>query len=643
MKKLLLIASIVALFTIALTAQPVPARYLYQQLLLDSGDILGYVTAASPAHTTDFYFSVYNNALDETVDTNTVGATNMRVCVQGGMAFAIINQSVFSAAWPTGSILTLTLTYTPTAETATHDVTVPAGTATITMFGANAWVLPWGNAHITGSVVSIHDLTGLDFTAPGALNITVTIPDYDIEVPDGWSGTVTPVLAGYTFVPAFFEYTNVTTDIGAQNYQMVGDVAPDAPIIVSPLDGTVFDTWAAPQTVDLEWGPPVAGYLPVEGYKLNWNNEGWVDMLMETTWTTPPLDTGAYTWSVLAYINTPRGKGYVPVKSKISNPAALPKGDGAVATAAFEVIIGIPEIEIPGSPPTGVTIVEGGTINVLPGYDTGLPAVAYTITATGTWNITIHRPAGYPTQWHIYLLVGAILNHEVTDEESYTFFGVNFDFKGDVITIIDDNDSLTLPVELSSFTAVLTGNFFVKLTWVSQSETGLLGYKVYRNETNDLSTAVSITPVMIPATNTSTMQTYSITDTEVYVGSTYWYWLESVDFGHSQFHGPVSILVEGEVPPVLPTQNALGNAYPNPFKASTRTTIDVNIKEGETGQVTIYNILGQAVQTFTKGAGYHKIVWDGKDSRGNACGSGIYFYKLSSPSLNQTKKMVIVK
>lgn len=201
----------------------------------------------------------------------------------------------------------------------------------------------------------------------------------------------------------------------------------------------------------------------------------------------------------------------------------------------------------------------------------------------------------------------------------------------------------TLPVELSSFTAVLTAKNFVKLTWVSQSETEMLGYRVYRGESGDQASAIMITPTMEPATNTSTTQSYSITDDEVSIGSTYWYWLESVDYASSHFHGPVSIIVEGEVPPVLPETTTMKNAYPNPFRMNSSTTIDVAVKAGENGIVTIYNILGQAVKTFKVSEGTTKINWNGRDAKGNACGSGIYFYKLSTPSMNQTKKMVIVK
>jgi flagellar hook assembly protein FlgD len=49
------------------------------------------------------------------------------------------------------------------------------------------------------------------------------------------------------------------------------------------------------------------------------------------------------------------------------------------------------------------------------------------------------------------------------------------------------------------------------------------------------------------------------------------------------------------------------------------------------------------VKTFKVSEGTTKINWNGRDAKGNACGSGIYFYKLSTPSMNQTKKMVIVK
>lgn len=200
-----------------------------------------------------------------------------------------------------------------------------------------------------------------------------------------------------------------------------------------------------------------------------------------------------------------------------------------------------------------------------------------------------------------------------------------------------------LPVELSSFTAVLTNDLNVKLTWVSQSETNLSGYRVYRNEESNLNDAILITPTMIPATNSSQEQSYEIEDSEVENYTTYYYWLESVDYNNSQFYGPVIVVVEGNIPPVTPEITTLKNAYPNPFRANGSTNIEVAIKAGETGTITIYNIMGQVIRTYKVTEGIHTIQWNGRDSQGNICGSGIYFYKLTTPSLNQTKKMVIVK
>lgn len=216
-------------------------------------------------------------------------------------------------------------------------------------------------------------------------------------------------------------------------------------------------------------------------------------------------------------------------------------------------------------------------------------------------------------------------------------------------TVVNDhNDAVdflahieTLPVELSSFTAVLTAQNYVQLSWTSESETNLLGYRVYRSESLEFASSILLTPVMIEATNSSTQHSYRFTDAQVEIESTYNYWLESVDYANTTLHGPVIVHVEGTEVPTLPQTTMLGNAYPNPFK--TQTKIALAVKAGENATVTIYNILGQAIKTYSVSEGTHTINWDGRDNHNQACGSGIYFYKLQSPTMNQTKKMVIVK
>ncbi len=197
------------------------------------------------------------------------------------------------------------------------------------------------------------------------------------------------------------------------------------------------------------------------------------------------------------------------------------------------------------------------------------------------------------------------------------------------------------PVEMSSFTATTSAEGFVGLRWTTESETDMLGYRVYRSETSQVAAAITITPILIGATNTSSQAVYQHEDHEVEANNTYYYWLEGVDVNASQFFGPVSATVTGQEIPEFPIQNLLGNAYPNPFKDGTSFT--VNIKAGDHGTVSIYNGLGQKVRTFEVGEGSREIFWDGLDQYGSRCVSGVYLYKLSSQSLNVTKKMLIVK
>jgi flagellar hook assembly protein FlgD len=60
----------------------------------------------------------------------------------------------------------------------------------------------------------------------------------------------------------------------------------------------------------------------------------------------------------------------------------------------------------------------------------------------------------------------------------------------------------------------------------------------------------------------------------------------------------------------------------------------------------VYNVAGQLVRTLvngTKDAGSYAITWDGKNDRGSAVASGIYFYKMETKDFSQTKKMVMLR
>ena len=514
------------------------------------------------------------------------------------------------------------------------------------------WIAPQPTTHIiSGMITSQWDLSGVTISATDIdpANITYDAGAYTVTVPDGWDGTVTPYKEGYIFEPASYTYTDVVADTPNQDFVMKTVVAPGVPTNLSPNAITL--TYNEPTAVVLTWDAVAAA----EGYKLQWNEGEIQDLGNVLTWTTPALGAGTYTWKVCAYNNTAT-KSYTPVRVQINgrgtSPANSPKADGGWAEASFIVEIiayDIPEgtpVTPPGATVTVTITITGGNANygsgVLPPWPNTsfIPVEQYflDLIGMGPWTITFNTSA----PWAAYFLSG--IWHAVQNEggTTITFTITGAKDVGDLPVVLGDADP-TLPVELSYFAATLTAENFVNIAWTTQTETNMNGFNIYRNEGSDI-LAGAIQIAYIPATNTSTTQNYKHIDREVENGHTYYYWLECVETnGESTFNGPSPVYVDGPTPPVLPEYTIMHNAYPNPFRAGDGTTINVDVKAGDTGTVTIYNILGQVVKTVPVIQGKNDIFWNGRDSKGNLCGNGIYFYKLSTNSLNQTKKMVIVK
>ncbi|HOC94967.1 MAG TPA: T9SS type A sorting domain-containing protein [Candidatus Cloacimonadota bacterium] len=205
------------------------------------------------------------------------------------------------------------------------------------------------------------------------------------------------------------------------------------------------------------------------------------------------------------------------------------------------------------------------------------------------------------------------------------------------------------PVELSSFTASLSAESYVKLTWVTQSETNMTGYYILRGTSDDLNSAQMVSP-LIPATNTSSVQTYEFTDSEVYEDGVYYYWLEARETGTSNFHGPVSIAFSSTstTPATIPLQTALNKIYPNPFNPFACIPFSIGKDAGPTPvSIQIYNARGQIVYSDDLGiknpGNYKDYVWDGKDMQGRDCGTGMYMVRMIAGKTSFTQKVVMIK
>lgn len=205
----------------------------------------------------------------------------------------------------------------------------------------------------------------------------------------------------------------------------------------------------------------------------------------------------------------------------------------------------------------------------------------------------------------------------------------------------------TLPVTLSSFDAIYSQSNQVLLTWITQSESNVFGYHIFRNTQNSLDTSIRISSNIIPAHNTSTENIYSFTDSQIEYDTEYYYWLQAIDLnGENEYHGPIHVLSGPiiETPNIIPIITSLKSAYPNPFNPD--TNIQFQLAESNHVRIDIFNNKGQIIKqlynTYTE-AGNHSVLWDGKDSYGNICSSGVYFYRMQAGEFVQSKKMMLIK
>ena len=98
-----------------------------------------------------------------------------------------------------------------------------------------------------------------------------------------------------------------------------------------------------------------------------------------------------------------------------------------------------------------------------------------------------------------------------------------------------------------------------------------------------------------------------------------------------------------------PTQDQLLQNYPNPFNPE--TWIPYQLSEDSPVSVSIYDTTGKLVRTLSLGfqsAGFYNsreraAYWDGRNALGERVASGIYFYQLTTPAFQQTRRLVIVK
>jgi len=270
--------------------------------------------------------------------------------------------------------------------------------------------------------------------------------------------------------------------------------------------------------------------------------------------------------------------------------------------------------------------------------------LSFELQGYGPWTIEVASDAPYCAyydagSWHLA---------EDSVDSVYTITLAGFGKSGPTVHIVLSDLDPTLPIELSSFTAVLTSTNSALLTWVTETESGVQGYYVLRGTGEILNDATMVSG-LIEATNTSQTQTYKFEDSSLFETGTYYYWLQAVDYdGSESYHGPIELLYsqdggEGGIPEVE-LVTALKGAFPNPFNPS--TSIAYSLAEARNVQFQIFNNRGQLVRSIKVGekeAGHHAQVWDGVDANGSLVSSGIYYIRMQAGKDSFSSKAVLMK
>ncbi|MDZ7333722.1 MAG: GDSL-type esterase/lipase family protein [candidate division KSB1 bacterium] len=191
------------------------------------------------------------------------------------------------------------------------------------------------------------------------------------------------------------------------------------------------------------------------------------------------------------------------------------------------------------------------------------------------------------------------------------------------------------PVQLASFSGRVTDRHVVELEWETTVEVAHAGFNLLRKSASDR----DYQQINLQLIKSDGTKKYRYVDRSIEVGETYSYKLEDVSIsGEKTQHDPITVMVE------RPKSFKLAQNYPNPFNPT--TMIEYQLPEQTHVTIVIYNMLGQEVRSLVdeiKPAGYHSVIWNGLDNSGGMVTSGVYYYRMTTPSFNEVKKMVLVR
>jgi hypothetical protein len=242
------------------------------------------------------------------------------------------------------------------------------------------------------------------------------------------------------------------------------------------------------------------------------------------------------------------------------------------------------------------------------------------------WKVWYHQSEAAFEAWATYEPIGGI----VTNTDRYSTNGISRINSG------------PLPVQISSFLSSMVEGNNVKLEWSTISEMNNYGFYVERRKENEIN-FTEIENSFTPGNGTTLEpQSYLFIDKTLIATGMYYYRLRQVDNdGLVHYSQEVSISVTAlGVNETAPIEFKVHQNYPNP--TNPKTIIKFSVDKVEHATVVVYDILGKEVAKLFDGVvqpgRYYNIEFDG-----SSLSSGIYFYKVTTESHSELKKLVLMK
>jgi PKD repeat protein len=194
-----------------------------------------------------------------------------------------------------------------------------------------------------------------------------------------------------------------------------------------------------------------------------------------------------------------------------------------------------------------------------------------------------------------------------------------------------DNLAPAVPVGLSAVMAEAR----VQLDWDASLDNDFQYYNIYRSENENFT--------IEGATILSSESNNAFLDENVETDRTYYYKVTAIDFHGNE--SDASLVASIQVAIVdIPDNFELAQNYPNPFNPT--TTISYALSEVSDVTLMISSLTGRRIRSWNfagQQAGWHEVMWDGKDISGNTISTGIYIYTLKAGNFVDTRKMVFMK